>query len=74
MAWLWWLLAPVASTLLGGLVLALRAGSETGRRPRRDPIAEHRALLAALSRNQPDEPPPPTMLVLDGDHSASAPS
>jgi len=73
MAWLWWLLAPVASTLLGGLVLALRAGSTAGRRVRRDSIAEHRALLAALAHNQPDEPPPATMLVLDSDHSASAP-
>jgi len=56
MAWLWWLLAPVASTLLGGLILMLRAAAEPGRRAARrrtDPVAEHRALLAALARHHP---------------------
>jgi hypothetical protein len=54
MAWLWWLLAPVASTLLGGLILMLRAAAEPGHRAARrrtDPVAEHRALLAALARH-----------------------
>ncbi|HEU5271418.1 MAG TPA: hypothetical protein VFU36_15940 [Jatrophihabitans sp.] len=56
MAWLWWLLAPVASTLLGGLVLTVRAAAEPGhrlRRLRKDPMAEHRALLDALARHAP---------------------
>jgi len=63
MAWLWWLLAPVASTLLGGLILMLRAAADPGHRAARrrtDPIAEHRALLAALARHhsaaETDEP------------------
>ena len=72
MAWLWWLLAPVISTLCGALMLMLRARSEAGRRPGRDGIAEHQALLAALSQRKPDEPVPVTVLVLDGDRSVPA--
>jgi hypothetical protein len=75
MAWLWWLLTPIASTLLGGLLLRLRARAEAGHRPSRDAIAEHRAFLAALAQpGHRSDPEPVTMLVLDGDHSASAPS
>jgi len=72
MAWLWWLLAPVISTLLGATLLMLRARSEAGRRPGRDAIAQHQALLAALGRQNPDEPAPVTVLVLDGERPASA--
>jgi hypothetical protein len=74
MAWLWWLLTPVVSTLLGALVLRLRSRSEAGRRPSRDAIAEHRAFLAAFAQPDHAHPEPVTILVLDGDHPASAPS
>ncbi|MFL6162744.1 MAG: hypothetical protein ACJ74U_11010 [Jatrophihabitantaceae bacterium] len=74
MAWLWWLLAPVASTLLGALWLRMRARFEVGRRPARDAMAEHRALLTALSPAGAAEPAPVTMLVLDGDRPGPAPS
>jgi len=86
MAWVWWLLAPVASTLLGGLVLTIRAAAEPGQRLRRfrdDPMADHRALLAALAMHgpqgtchspDPDLDSPVSVRVLDGDHVASLPS
>jgi hypothetical protein len=49
MAWVWWLLAPVASTALGAIVIWWRSSTGTGHRLRRaDPIAEHQALLRAL--------------------------
>jgi hypothetical protein len=51
MAWLWWLLAPVASTGLGAVAIWWRTPTETGRRLRRpDPVSEHRALLRALAQ------------------------
>jgi DNA-binding FadR family transcriptional regulator len=74
MAWLWWLLAPVASTLLGGLVLMLRAAAEPGRRAARrrtDPVAEHRALLAALARHHPEAGEPASVRVLGDGEGAS---
>jgi hypothetical protein len=75
MAWLWWLLAPVASTLLGGLVLMVRAASEPGRRAgrrRSDPIAEHRALLAALAQHhRVGESAEPTSVRVLGTEGAS---
>ena len=86
MAWLWWLLAPVASTLLGGLVLTVRAAAEPGHRLRRlrdDPMAEHRALLAALAEHAPQPShairvPGSEQLtsvrVLHGGHATSLPS
>lgn len=71
MAWLWWLLAPLASTVVGGFVLMLRGRGDLSRSGRRDPIADHRALLAALPQPKAGEPEPVTMLVLDPDHSGS---
>jgi hypothetical protein len=54
MAWVWWLLAPVASTAVGAIVLWWRAPTETGSRFRReDAISEHQALLRALAQQQP---------------------
>jgi hypothetical protein len=50
MAWMWWLLAPVASTLLGALWLwrpTLPAGARRRWRAAA-PIAEHRRFLDAL--------------------------
>jgi len=58
-------------------VLTVRAAVAPGRRRLHgDPMAEHRALLAALARHaaQPDSEPPISVRVLDGDHSASTPS
>ncbi|HEX8093627.1 hypothetical protein [Jatrophihabitans sp.] len=54
MAWVWWLLAPVASTALGAIVIWWRTPAETGRRRRRaDAISEHQALLRALAQQPP---------------------
>ncbi|MEO7263217.1 MAG: hypothetical protein ABI047_18490 [Jatrophihabitantaceae bacterium] len=51
MAWMWWLLAPVASTGLGAAVIWWRAPTLTGHRLRRaDPVSEHQALLRALAK------------------------
>ncbi|HTZ45410.1 MAG TPA: hypothetical protein VMB79_16235 [Jatrophihabitans sp.] len=71
MAWLWWLLAPVASTVVGAVALALRASATSGSTGR-DPIAEHRALLAALPQPKDGEPEPVTMLVIEPGCSPSA--
>jgi hypothetical protein len=67
MAWLWWLLAPVLSTVLGAVAIWWRAAGETGRRFRRtDPVSEHQALLRALAQQAPvvaaprASGPPPT--------------
>jgi hypothetical protein len=50
MAWVWWLLAPVASTGLGAIVIWWRTPAEAGNRRRRaDAISEHQALLRALA-------------------------
>jgi hypothetical protein len=54
MAWVLWLLAPVASTALGAIVIWWRTPTETGRRLRRaDAISEHQALLRALEQQSP---------------------
>ncbi|MDQ1740718.1 MAG: hypothetical protein QOE53_2370 [Pseudonocardiales bacterium] len=51
MAWVWWLLAPIASTMLGAIVIWWRSPTETGNRLRRaDAISEHQALLHALAQ------------------------
>jgi hypothetical protein len=53
MAWVWWLLAPVASTVLGAIVIWWRTPTETGRRLHRaDAISEHQALLRALAQER----------------------
>ncbi|MEO6504040.1 MAG: hypothetical protein ABIQ09_19295 [Jatrophihabitantaceae bacterium] len=73
MAWMWWLLAPVASTGLGAAVIWWRTPIKAGRRLRRaDAMSEHQALLQALAR-QPSAsvPPPVTMRVLAADHLAA---
>ena len=59
MAWMWWLLAPVASTGLGAVVIWWRTPVQTGRRLRRmDAMSEHQALLRALERRSPALSPP----------------
>jgi len=65
MAWLWWLLAPLASTVVGVGLLALRARAEVQyRAARQDPIAGHRRLLAALEPAGASAELPVTMRVL----------
>jgi hypothetical protein len=60
MAWMWWLLAPVASTALGAIVIWWRTPAEAGRRLRRaDAISEHQALLRALAQQPPAGMGPP---------------
>jgi hypothetical protein len=54
MAWVLWLLAPVASTVLGAIVIWWRNPAGTGRRwQSTDAISEHQALLRALARTSP---------------------
>lgn len=66
MAWMWWLLAPVASTVLGASVIWWRAAHESGSSGRaRDAMTEHQDLLRALQRPGADHPVPVTMQVLD---------
>jgi hypothetical protein len=66
MAWMWWLLAPVASTALGAALLWWRSRREPGSASRAGTaMREHQAVLRALSRLQPDDPPPATMLLID---------
>jgi hypothetical protein len=71
MAWLWWLLAPLVSTVLGASVLLARASREPGTSGRaRDAMGEHRRLMAALG--EPSEPAPLTMRVLPYEDDRSA--
>jgi hypothetical protein len=54
MAWLWWLLAPVASTGVGAVVIWWRNPAGPERRLRRaDAVTEHQALLRALAQHPP---------------------
>ncbi len=63
---MWWLLAPVASTIGGASLLWWRARHELGAPGRgKDAMTEHRLLLAALPQQPPGEPLPVTMRVLD---------
>ena len=66
MAWMWWLLAPVATTVGGAMLLWWRALAEDRARSGmgRDSISEHHALLSALSHGHPDEALPDTLIVL----------
>jgi hypothetical protein len=66
MAWMWWLLAPVASTLTGAALLWWRSWLEPGS-PSRSSAAmrEHQAVLQTLSRLQPADTMPVTMRVLE---------
>jgi hypothetical protein len=54
MAWMWWLLAPAGSTVVGAMLLWWRAETDGRQRRwrRRSPIAEHHALLDALERSR----------------------
>ncbi len=78
MAWMWWLLAPVASTAVGAAVIWWRTPAEGGRRFRRaDAMSEHQALMRALARQQPPSAAagtPATMQVLDAEPPASTES
>lgn len=73
MAWLWWLLAPLAITVLGVLMIGARARHE-GRRGGAglDAMTQHRRLVQALTALNPPAETPVTMLVLDPDHKKSA--
>ncbi|MGI8666430.1 MAG: hypothetical protein ACR2N4_10420 [Jatrophihabitans sp.] len=63
---MWWLLAPVASTLAGAALIGWRGRLETGRAGHgRDPMREHRALLDALPQPMVGAPVPVTMRLLD---------
>lgn len=65
MAWMWWLLAPVASTAIGATVIWWRAWRERSAGWRRSgAMSEHRALLRALPQGRGAEPVPVTMRVL----------
>jgi hypothetical protein len=63
MAWIWWLLAPVASTVLGVSVLWWLGRREPGRVNRGNAMQQHRALLDALPQPRLGDPIPVTMQV-----------
>jgi hypothetical protein len=66
MAWMWWLLAPIASTALGAGLLHWRSRREPGNSSRPGTaMRDHQAVLQALSRKQPADPLPVTMLLLE---------
>ena len=66
MAWLWWLLAPLASTLVGVLVMAARARRESRHGGgAQDAMSQHRRLVQALAGVSASPELPPTMIVLD---------
>ena len=66
MAWMWWLLAPVASTAIGAGLLYWRSRREPGSSSRASTaMREHQAVLRALSRKQPADPLPVTMLLIE---------
>jgi hypothetical protein len=66
MAWIWWLLAPIASTAAGTGLLWWRSRHEPGSSGRPgEAMREHQAVIQALSRSQPADPLPVTMLVLE---------
>jgi hypothetical protein len=72
MAWVWWLLAPVASTVIGTAVIWWRAPATAGKRlggP--DPIAEHQALLRVLAQGAAADEVPVTMRVLSPEPPAN---
>jgi hypothetical protein len=65
MAWMWWLLAPIVSTVAGAGLLWWRAWREPGSTARpAEAMREHQAVVRALSRPSTD-PLPVTMLVLE---------
>jgi hypothetical protein len=67
MAWVWWLLAPAASTAAGAWLFWLRGQYDiSSRRSRRSGIEEHQALLRALPGGHDVANPPVTILVLSG--------
>jgi hypothetical protein len=69
MAWVWWLLAPIASTAVGAVVIWWRGQGDAGKRLRgADTIAEHQALLRALAQGPTDEELPVTMRILTSEH------
>lgn len=66
MAWLWWLLAPVLSTVVGALLLSARAHREARFSDERtDPMARHQQLLSALQRTERPADLPATMILLE---------
>jgi hypothetical protein len=72
MAWVWWLLAPVASTVVGAGVIWWRARADAGNPLRgSDSIAEHQALLCALATGSAADELPVTMRVLTPEHPAN---
>ena len=64
MAWLWWLLAPSATTVLGAWLFWLRDQRESGSRRGRSGIEEHQALLRALPAGGNLGEIPATMILL----------
>lgn len=66
MAWMWWLLAPIASTAVGAGLIHWRSRREPGSSSRASTaMRDHQAVLRALSGKQPADPLPVTMLLLE---------
>jgi hypothetical protein len=66
MAWLWWLLAPVLSTIAGGVILAARSRREArSTTTRSGAMNRHEQLMRALQQTARPSEPPATMIVLE---------
>lgn len=66
MAWIWWLLAPVASTVIGAGLLYWRSRREPGSFNRASTaMRDHQAVLRALAGKHPADPLPVTMLLIE---------
>ncbi|MCW2538828.1 MAG: hypothetical protein JWN95_553 [Frankiales bacterium] len=67
MAWMWWLLAPVAATVIAAALVWLWTRWDRQRDARRDPMAAHQALIAAfapIGRGEHSQLPPSNLTVL----------
>jgi len=64
MAWLWWLLAPIVTTFLGGLTAWWRSRRSLRRDDPRRAMAVHRTLLATLAQHESDVEGSVTVVVL----------
>jgi hypothetical protein len=64
MAWILWLLAPVASTTAGALLVWWRGRRALGRTGPDHAMAQHRAMLTALARGHQGAVEPVNLVIV----------